>query len=366
MPSSAKGTFLDDPVPPYKLVDPRLSARLAQINILIIDPDKRVADLLRKVLISLGFGGIFLARDGAEGLRILHNKPIDLAITDWDMEPMNGLSFIDHIRTSKNSPNRQLPIVMLTGKAQRRHVETARDVGMTEFVVKPFSVRTLCDRIILVIEHPRNFILAGTYVGPDRRRRSGPPPADAAERRINPDDRAAIVSEDKRSKVLRAGDQEVTIMKPSQTLKDKVGHDISLDDILSVSSVRKAQQIISGAQGDFLEWIIQDTRAMEQAFHRIGHTAAGKPQDIRALYQAALTIKAQAGTFGFDLASQVAESLMLVLEDLTYADPQCMVVLRKHMDALYVIFQRNIQGMGGAIGKELLASLDKLGKKYLD
>lgn len=46
----------------------------------------------------------------------------------------------------------------------------ARDAGMTEFLVKPFSARSMARRITMVIENPRQFVRTDDFFGPDRRR----------------------------------------------------------------------------------------------------------------------------------------------------------------------------------------------------
>jgi two-component system, chemotaxis family, chemotaxis protein CheY len=158
------------------------AARLAQIGVLIADEDRRIALIVRSVLESLGFYIIHLVPDGQQALEKLRAEKIDMVITDWQMSPMNGISLVKYLRTAEDSPNRFIPIIMLTGNADRHHVEAARDIGVTEFVVKPFSARTLCDRIVLLIDNPRSFIMSGRFTGPDRRRRSGTPP-DGREKR---------------------------------------------------------------------------------------------------------------------------------------------------------------------------------------
>lgn len=159
-----------------------LSSCLANVKVLIADDDKRIAFIVRQVLESLGFRDIAIVADGQKALQHLNTDRVDLLITDWKMSPMDGLSLIKYVRTSEDSPNRFLPIIMMTGNAEREHVMLARDAGVTEFVVKPFSARTLCDKIILLIENPRSFIVSKKFVGPDRRRRSLVPP-DGIEKR---------------------------------------------------------------------------------------------------------------------------------------------------------------------------------------
>jgi DNA-binding response OmpR family regulator len=66
---------------------------------------------------------------------------------------------------------RKWTIVMMTGYSHKIRVEEARDVGVTEFLVKPFRARDLYARIEQLIEKPRRFVEAEAFFGPDRRRR---------------------------------------------------------------------------------------------------------------------------------------------------------------------------------------------------
>lgn len=172
-------------------------ARLSKVGVLIVDNDSQILDLLKGVLERLGFRSIYTARDGFEGVQILekHANHIDLVITDWelkptkelsadDVEPNNvittdwelsppndGASFVRYLRSAPSSPNRYIPIIMLTGPTLMDNVEYARDSGVSEILKKPITAKVLCDRVVACIEHQRSFITASTYKGPDRRRR---------------------------------------------------------------------------------------------------------------------------------------------------------------------------------------------------
>ena len=163
-------------------IDKDLLARLANVHVLVADDDSRMLSITREVLHRLGFRNVLVAHDGSEALAIMKEKTIDLLITDWQMEPVDGLNLLRYLRTMPDSPNRFLPIIMLTANAERENIFTARDNGITEFVVKPYSAKTLADRITMLIESPRNFILAPNFKGPDRRRREARPP-DGKEKR---------------------------------------------------------------------------------------------------------------------------------------------------------------------------------------
>jgi len=67
-----------------------------------------------------------------------------------------------------------VPIVMITGYSAWSRVETARDKGVTEFLIKPFTADDVAKRLASVITNPRDFIEIETFFGPDRRRRVAP------------------------------------------------------------------------------------------------------------------------------------------------------------------------------------------------
>jgi DNA-binding response OmpR family regulator len=88
------------------------------------------------------------------------------------MEPTDGLTLTQRIRKDPGSTNKQTPIILMTGFSHKMRVESARDAGVTEFITKPFTAKDLYKRIEEVIERPRQFVDSGSFLGPDRRRRS--------------------------------------------------------------------------------------------------------------------------------------------------------------------------------------------------
>jgi DNA-binding response OmpR family regulator len=170
---------------PLKLSLRNLASRLAKVEVLIVDPDIQISGLISGVLRYIGFDRITVARDGKDALAILRSREIDLLITDWHMEPVDGIRLVHYLRNSPDSPSPYLPIIMLTGRAERQDVEIARDAGITEFLVKPFTAKSLYERIVLVVENPRSFIVTTSFRGPERRRRMDIPPS-GDERRVRP------------------------------------------------------------------------------------------------------------------------------------------------------------------------------------
>jgi len=75
------------------------------------------------------------------------------------------------IRQEEQSKNPFVAIIVVTANTEIRHIMTARDAGMTEFLAKPISAGMIYSRICSIIERQRLFIRCQNFFGPDRRRR---------------------------------------------------------------------------------------------------------------------------------------------------------------------------------------------------
>ena len=160
----------------------KISNPIEKISILIVDDDVGIIDLLSNILSVFGFKDVVSANDGRSAIKKMKNKRFDIIISDWQMEPMDGISFVKYVRKGDDSPDCLVPIIMLTGRAEVENVKKARDAGVTEFLAKPFTAEDLRKRILSVIDNPREFVFADAYTGPSRRRKEGAPP-EGQERR---------------------------------------------------------------------------------------------------------------------------------------------------------------------------------------
>jgi two-component system, chemotaxis family, chemotaxis protein CheY len=145
----------------------------AGLQVLIVDDNEHMRTILQAMLRSLGVQRLREASDGAEAFEILKEWAADLVIVDFRMAPVDGVTFARRVR-SPESPNRNLPIMMLTGHSEATRVAEARDAGVNEFIAKPLSPRILVQRLNSVVTQERPFIEAPDYYGPDRRRRADP------------------------------------------------------------------------------------------------------------------------------------------------------------------------------------------------
>lgn len=128
-------------------------------------------DVVVNALKLLGVGQVFQARHGESGYQVFMKERPDVVLTDWEMEPVDGLELVQWIRRNGNSPKRNVPIIMMTGYAASPRVAGARDKGITEFLVKPFTANELARRLAYVVDSPRDFVETEIFYGPDRRRR---------------------------------------------------------------------------------------------------------------------------------------------------------------------------------------------------
>lgn len=151
-----------------------------QLRVLIVEDHSFTRLLIREVLQSLGCaqGNIREAEDGAAGLRLLKEQRVHLIICDWQMEPMDGLTFVRKLRDPENSIDPFVPIIFCTAYTDMELIERARDTGVTEIMSKPITVKAIETRVRAILEKPRPFVDSNQYFGPDRRRRRDDAPGD--------------------------------------------------------------------------------------------------------------------------------------------------------------------------------------------
>ena len=124
-----------------------MSFGLESLRVLLVDDNPHMRSIVATILKGVGVRTLREASDGAEGLQALRDWPADLAIVDFQMQPLDGASFTRIVRGSADSANIYLPIIMLTGYADRSRVLEARDAGVTELIVKPVTAQAVIARL---------------------------------------------------------------------------------------------------------------------------------------------------------------------------------------------------------------------------
>jgi len=110
-------------------------------RILIADDDPLI-----RTLISVSLSGqaeVVEVEDGDDALALLEDGEFDLILLDWDMPKMNGLRVLKAIRASGSD----VPVIMVTGEAERKQVVAAVQSGVSDYVVKPFDMDIVREKV---------------------------------------------------------------------------------------------------------------------------------------------------------------------------------------------------------------------------
>lgn len=324
------------------------------VNVLFADTDACLAQAIIHNLRAMGFGTVTHVKSSEDALRAIRTQAISFLITEWDIKVNNGIELVRYLRCSEDSPNRSLPIIMLTGRGELSDVQAARDVGITEFVVKPFSAQTLFSRIEQMVDFPRGFVMADSYVGPDRRRRGVPPLGVADRRTMKPE--SAVFSRDA---VKKRSSKAPVIFSADLSLRTALApNNKPLSSLITPDVIKDAQKAIDDLGELSMQWIRDDIHVMQTSYEKLkaGYSAFA----FETIKESALSIKARAGTFGYRMASDVARLLYLFLSvNFLPTNPRHLVVIEKHIQVLMVIFAQKIKEREG-LGDELYNELEHL------
>ena len=113
------------------------------MKILLVDDSRTIRNIQKNVLAQLGFTDVSEASDGVEALKQIGEQRPDLALIDWNMPNMDGITLVRKIRETDKS----MPLIMVTTEAEKRRVIEAIQAGVNNYVVKPCTAETLGEKI---------------------------------------------------------------------------------------------------------------------------------------------------------------------------------------------------------------------------
>ncbi|GAA0318143.1 response regulator [Kineococcus aurantiacus] len=115
---------------------------------LVVDDSRAMRKIIAGALRKLGYETVEAA-DGAEALKVLEAGPLpDLATVDWNMPVMDGLTFVTQVRA--NREYRALTLMMVTTEAEHGQIVRALAAGAHEYLIKPFTVESLEEKLSLL------------------------------------------------------------------------------------------------------------------------------------------------------------------------------------------------------------------------
>ena len=115
-------------------------------NILAVDDDEKIRELLHVMLRRKGHH-VSTAINGQQGIELFRRERPHVTILDFEMPDMDGLAVLREIR----AVDPQAPVIMLTGAGSDERKKQARELGVTAFLAKGFSLHELGEALNLVL-----------------------------------------------------------------------------------------------------------------------------------------------------------------------------------------------------------------------
>lgn len=119
-------------------------------KILIVDDMSTMRKIIKNMLTKMGCNDLTEAEDGEPAWKMIQEaheagQPFEFIVSDWNMPQMNGLDLLKHIREDERF--KTLPFLMITAEAEQSNVVIAVKAGVSNFIVKPFAITTLKEKI---------------------------------------------------------------------------------------------------------------------------------------------------------------------------------------------------------------------------
>lgn len=112
-----------------------------QIRIMVVDDMSTSRGLITQALDAFGVRNVASTADGPSAIKTLETHPVHLVISDYNMPGMDGLQLLHHLRNGPKTKG--VGFILITGKADKSVIDQGRQLGMNNFLKKPFEPREL-------------------------------------------------------------------------------------------------------------------------------------------------------------------------------------------------------------------------------
>ncbi|MDO5552993.1 MAG: response regulator [Planctomycetia bacterium] len=116
-------------------------------KVLVIDDDPEISESIRIALEVTGYD-VVVARNGSAGLALAERLNPDLIILDMMMPKRSGFLVLETLRQTRKVPNR---VIMITANEGTRHKDYAKELGVDEYIHKPFPMDVLLEAVVRVL-----------------------------------------------------------------------------------------------------------------------------------------------------------------------------------------------------------------------
>ncbi len=341
-------------------------------SVLLVEDNEYIAKIFKNILKSFKFGDITSVANGEEAISFLKNSKsslsggcgVDLIISDLVMTPINGLLLLRWVRASKDCPNRMIPFMMISGAADEEYVNSARDLGVTEFLAKPFSVQSIYKHLLQLVDRPRQFVTGTTYYGPDRRRKVATNFKEK-DRRVQLEENITVVYS--AGKVFKPDkNSNVWYWKLPNTLQAKVaGGAVGTNTRgeLPLDLLEQAEEQLERSGLDFLEWAQEYLETLSGFCKKALNAKGSRSETFAEIHNLSLELRGQGGTFGYPLITDISKMLYECTNEGCAEDDTAVEIVQHHIDSMRAVLRGKIAGDGGDVGLQLVEGLKQSIKK---
>ena len=128
------------------------------MNILIVDDEKLLRDVVKEYCLNDNYN-VYEAENGLEALQVLEKENIDLIVLDIMMPKMDGYTFFKQMKEKEN-----IPTIVLSARGEEYDKLLGFDLGIDDYLTKPFSPRELMARIKAILKRSNNLVEDNIFI----------------------------------------------------------------------------------------------------------------------------------------------------------------------------------------------------------
>ena len=334
---------------------------LRHCSVLVVGDSAPARTLVATTLHEIGVGVVNTVPHGAAAIAHLKHSqlssingptpPVDLIVSEWDMQPVSGSMLTNWVRRSAQSPDRFTRTVIMSGALDVEKVEDARAVGVNAVFAKPFTVASLERHVTTLLNANPAFFKTPSYFGPDRRRRA-----------------SGVVLEQRRKiahshhEVLGGGeDVNVGCFDQPHYLKKVLAGEKR--PLIDYSQRFAAHQTLAPFSEDYADWIKSDVNVLRLALRIANELPDMRARNLAVMHAIAMRLEREGAHLGYPLAAAFAHTLKNILEADQRLWRSTVGICNTAVHGLEAVVRGRVSGEGGATGIALHQSLAEMNGK---
>lgn len=130
---------------------------MKKFNFLVVDDAPVMRSVLKNSIAKDIVNNVYEVESGIDAIALLHEKPVDMVITDWNMPEMEGLQLVKTIRADDSF--KELRIIMVTVRGRKQDIIKAFRAKIDDYIVKPIDRKVLNEKIVKILEKKGDWII---------------------------------------------------------------------------------------------------------------------------------------------------------------------------------------------------------------